>query len=371
MKKIVWAALIALGLYAAPADAVSINGKGSIAHGVGGAGAYIDATTLSTAGAGGTAWINDDHAIYQVCDGGCRLEEYTVSTGARVTVDRFGANDIQAGGGIWVKWLGCGDPTICGVTSSTGWHCFECGLIAVGPNGEIAYKPIYQSNGPFLVREPDGSTWKFSDVPAYDVQLLGQRRVIWTTSQRVFTAGLPAPATAVPAFWRPRVVFLAGGEAWVCYFTAEEGLILHPFNDASKGYKLRATPDAFKHDIAAVGPRTIRVAFATNEGETAGSIISIDVNVDTMPRVSLAVMPPPPPPAPTVKAAAVTVDKFTLTPNAKLSDGTVFEIHDPNNPQLATRVRAWVENGSIFFSIDYPGAGPGLAGKTGARRPVR
>lgn len=80
---------------------------------------------------------------------------------------------------------------------------------------------------------------------------------------------------------------------------------------------------------------------------------------------------PTPTPAPSVKPAAVQVNAFTLTKAANLPDGTVFELVDPNNPQLGTRIRAWVQNGSIFFSIDYPGAGVGLLGQTGAQRPVR
>jgi hypothetical protein len=81
--------------------------------------------------------------------------------------------------------------------------------------------------------------------------------------------------------------------------------------------------------------------------------------------------PVPPPPTPGTKQAAVQVNVFTLTKAANLPDGTVFDIVDPNNPQLGTRIRAWVQNGSIFFSIDYPGAGPGLEGETHAQRPVR
>jgi hypothetical protein len=371
MKKFVWSLLVLALAIAAPA-AVSLNPTtGRVAHGVAGAGAYLDNTVLSTAGAGGTSWVDANTLIYQVCDGitatGCRLETYDVRNSARATVNTKGANSIAAGGGVWAKWGAGGE----GVVTSTGFACLDCGLIDVGPDGALAYKPQYQSNGPFVVRERDGSEWTFSDVPAYDVQLLGARRAIWTTANVVFTAGIPKPLTISSHVWRPRVANVAG-EWWVAYWTDERGLVAHPFT-STRGYVIRTTPDAFSHDMVALG-RTLRVAFATNQGEGIGSVITRDINIDTEPRVDLTIAPPPPPPpppAPAVKAAAVTVDKFTLTPKANLPEGAVFEIHDPNNPQLGTRVRAWVVNGSIFFSIDYPGAGAGLVGQTGARRPVR
>jgi hypothetical protein len=71
-----------------------------------------------------------------------------------------------------------------------------------------------------------------------------------------------------------------------------------------------------------------------------------------------------------LKKCEVTVDAFALSPANKLPDGTILEFHDRENA-IGTRARVWVENGSARMSIDYPGAGPGLKGETGARRPVR
>lgn len=88
------------------------------------------------------------------------------------------------------------------------------------------------------------------------------------------------------------------------------------------------------------------------------------------------VTPAPPPSAPPVpleppmKKCEVTVDAFTLTPATGIKDGDVARFHDRENANGA-HVRVWVENGSMRFSIDYPGAGAGLKGETGARRPVR
>lgn len=71
-----------------------------------------------------------------------------------------------------------------------------------------------------------------------------------------------------------------------------------------------------------------------------------------------------------LKKAEITVDAFSLSAANKLPDGTLIEFHDRENA-LGTRARIWVEDGSARMSIDYPGAGPGLKGETGARRPVR
>lgn len=89
----------------------------------------------------------------------------------------------------------------------------------------------------------------------------------------------------------------------------------------------------------------------------------------------LAAAPTPVPvPAPTLgipmHPAAVVVDTFRLSAANQIADGDVIVAHDPNNA-IGTRVRAWVSNGSMFLSIDYPGAGPNLAGQTGAKRMVR
>jgi hypothetical protein len=88
--------------------------------------------------------------------------------------------------------------------------------------------------------------------------------------------------------------------------------------------------------------------------------------------------PQPPTPVPVepapvrcpFKPASVVVDTFTLTAFNRIADGEVFTFHDGANPNGA-RVRAWVVNGALFLSLDYPGACPNLAGQTGLRRIVR
>jgi hypothetical protein len=64
----------------------------------------------------------------------------------------------------------------------------------------------------------------------------------------------------------------------------------------------------------------------------------------------------------------VQVDSFTLD---ELKNGKEFVGHDPQNPSIATRCRVWVENGSIYMEISYPGLGPTYVGKTGKYRAVK
>lgn len=54
-------------------------------------------------------------------------------------------------------------------------------------------------------------------------------------------------------------------------------------------------------------------------------------------------------------------------------NGEQFVGFDRENPHLGTRVRVYVEDGSLRMQIDYPGADPSgkLAGRTGARREVK
>jgi hypothetical protein len=367
------------GLMTAVIFAIVLNGAavslhpetGRVAHGVGGGQIGADNRNLDGGGSGNSAiWYDAAHVAYQHMGGdGLYVALVDVNTGAvtRVPGGAAGANQVSAGGGVAAWWLG--SPTG-GLFTTTGFRCVECGAPVVGPDGAIAYKPQYQSNGPVNVRERDGTTWRLTDEVAWDIELLGQRRAIWRVNFEPRVLNLPTPKTLTPMGWRPRAANV-GGEWWIVYFNATKGLVAHPFNSL-RGYVVRGpTVGSFAHDAVGLG-RTLRIAYGLNEAEQGGSVEVRDINVDTESRADLgATDPPPPPPASKIQAATVTVDRFTLTPKASLPDGTVFEFHDPSNPQLATRVRGWVEGGSIFFSLDYPGAGPNLLGRTAARRPVR
>lgn len=69
-----------------------------------------------------------------------------------------------------------------------------------------------------------------------------------------------------------------------------------------------------------------------------------------------------------INVPAVTVDSWTLD---QMKPGREFVAHDPNNPQLGTRVRIWIDStGSMRMELAYTAAGPDKVAQTGARRAV-
>jgi hypothetical protein len=135
--------------------------------------------------------------------------------------------------------------------------------------------------------------------------------------------------------------------------------------------RLLASENPFDIRVQGIGP-IVAVSFwdVQPDGLCAYIYIATLAEYLSLPPVVSAPVPPPVQEPPQMKKCEVTVDAFTLTPAAHLPDGTVMQFHDRENPNGA-HVRVWVENGSCRMSIDYPGAGGGLKGETGARRPVR
>src|SRR5262249_3694747 len=135
---------------------------------------------------------------------------------------QFGAgfNRGAAGGGLWAAWLAPGSVQS-GLFTSEGLHLPAADLLAVGPGGELGYKPAYQSLGPMVCRERDGSEWTIDPAAGGDLQLLGGRRAIWQYGQQLRVVGLPPPQQIGAAYW-PRAHEIAG-RWWVSYWSTEAG----------------------------------------------------------------------------------------------------------------------------------------------------
>jgi len=208
----------------------------------------------------------------------------------------WGCNALYADGGVWAGWLAG-----VGLFTSYGLHLPAAGLLGVGPDGELAYKPDHQSNGPAMVRERDGSEWLLSDGVVYDLQLLGGGRALWTEGADVVrTRNLPAPLVLPGGVWAPRAVVL-DGVWWLCYYSGSAGVVLHPFN-AFDGYVIVPLGENAWHDaITLLPPSLARVVWSRTEGEGAGDIRWRDVNVALEPRVDLTPAPPIEPPEPPIE----------------------------------------------------------------------
>jgi hypothetical protein len=282
--------------------------SGDVEHGVGGGNASINNRAFSPGGAGG--WIDQNRAAFANGADGWIVSSYDKRTGeirrvefpsaAAITAAPAAlrpysrtfarladaaldvetpANLIYAGGGHVAAWLGSrGEDR--GLYSTIGLRAKDAGLLGVGPAGELAYKPLYQSNGPSIVREVDGAEWQITPGHAAALQLLGGRRAIWMEGFTVQVAGLPTPQyVTAGGIWKAQAAFV-GGQWWICYYSGSKGIIAHPFASAARAFPILPVGDGW-HTIAPIGANVLRIAISRTEGEGAGDIWGYDLNVLT------------------------------------------------------------------------------------------
>lgn len=305
----------------------SINSRRDVGHGVGGGNASINNAAFSPGGWCG--WLSDDEAFFVDGADGWVPALYSQSTKQvrRAVADpanpQFGAaiNHGFAGGGVWAGWLGsrAEDPQR-GLFTSTGLHLPDAGLLTVGPAGELAFRPSYQSNGPSMLLEragqervaaysapgvapgspealaaleaalrSEGLYWQLSAGSPYDLQLLGDDRAIWQEGQRIRVAGIPQPLQLGRA-WVPHAHLIAG-RWWVSYFSDLGGIILHPF-DELVGYTVVQPGVDCWHSARSFGAEVLFALFAT-EAEAAGWLREAVVDTALDPRAPLKPATPP------------------------------------------------------------------------------
>ena len=163
----------------------SINARQQVGHGAGGGNASIDNVSFSPGAWGG--FVDDDHAFFANGNDQWIASLYDLTSRLIIRAVGFDSpfaswswNTAFAGGGRWAGWLSA--PGV-GLYTSEGLHLPDAGLLGMGLNGELGYKPLYQSIGPSVCREPDDSEWTITPGHAYDLQLLatvrqfGRRRI--------------------------------------------------------------------------------------------------------------------------------------------------------------------------------------------------
>jgi len=161
-----------------------VSKTGDVVHGKGGMGAFYNNAQFDYGG--GPCWLNKaigDIAVYQHGGGpgetgeGWYLHFYNVHTGEKWRAIQdpaspfygMGFNFLSADGGVWAAHTVL--PGV-GLWASTGLHLPYAGLLSVGPEGEIAYAPNYQSGAQSVVQQVDGYIWDLSPSVVYDLQLL-------------------------------------------------------------------------------------------------------------------------------------------------------------------------------------------------------
>jgi len=261
--------------------------SGDTGHGVGGGNASRNNVAFSPGGFGG--WEDPDTAVFVNGATGwtvCRYHKHSDAITQAFDPPLL-ANDSYAGGGTIAAFMAVpGDER--GVYSTlANWPRFlagrdyqlkDAGLLGVGPDGAIGFKPGYHSNGPSRVRERDGSEWQLTPGHASALQLLGQRRAMWMEGFTVQVAGLPIPAYRnEDGIWAAKAMFV-GGEWWIVYYSGRRGVIAHPFTSSDKCYPLVPKGDAW-FDITPMGPNLLRFTISRTQGEGVGDIWGYDLNV--------------------------------------------------------------------------------------------
>jgi hypothetical protein len=363
-----------------------VAADGRTAHGRGSTGAFVDNVAIDTGG--DACWLEPGIVVYQHGGtDGWYLARYDLATQqwGRLITDPGdpdygrGANSLAAGGGIWAAWL-----QGYGLFASTELYLPAAQLLAVGPDGAMAYKPDYHSEGGATVLEVSGQTWTLTTETVFDLQLLGERRAVWRNAGAVVrVSGLPMPMTLSGGVYTPRAVQI-DGVWWLCYFSdGLNQLVLHPF-DSTVGYVI-ASGDAWP-DVTVLDGTTVRVAWSVTLGEAAGDVQTRDIDVATEPRTELNVAVPPdlPDPPQPVDAPAITIatyDEAGVAPMvcvavAELSGGPAETITwlcdgapEPSFAPLETEhTYHFASPGS--YSIGVKVVGPGGSDQTGTPRIV-
>ena len=297
-----------------------------VLHGVGGGNASIDNVTFSPGGV--CDWLDDNRVAFAngadnwfVC-----IYDLTTKQIVHAYEPPMPANIGFAGGGHVCSWLGGTDGNR-GVWSTTGFRAPDSGLMGMGLDGSIGYKPLYQSHGPTHVRELDGTDWTLTPGHAANLQLFGQRRAIWQEAFSVQVLNLPQPLVAdTQGIWAACAVLLPSSH-WISYYSAARGIVLHPFN-SFMGYSVLPKGDGW-HKIARISETIIRVYIAVGEGEQAGQMWCRDYDIEKnlirdpwgsgiwtpvekldVRTINMIEPPPPPPPSDSSNGWFPRLDKF-------------------------------------------------------------
>jgi hypothetical protein len=273
------------------------------AHGVGGGYASWNNAAFSIGGVGG--WMDRDRIAFANGNDNWIVSTYHKGTGAIEQVQFPGpgalmmapaaaraysrslrrsrmampANLIYAGGGHVAAWL-AGSGEMHGLHTTTGVRMPEAGLLGMGPDASLAFKPDYHSEGPTYVQELGAAPRLLTLGHASALQLLGERRAIWMQGMAVCVDNLPIPAYhSEGGVWTARAVYV-NDEWWICYYSGSKGIVLHPFRSAAAAYPLLPHGDGW-HAIAASGPSTVRFVISKTEGEGPGDIWGYDIDVRT------------------------------------------------------------------------------------------
>lgn len=275
-----------------------LSRTGRVVAGVAGIPGSIDGTLISSLinqpALGGWQWLTDAVAIGQVCDVSCSLW-----TSAGQQIDGLGLNAIAAGGGRWAAHLFNGGMPQ--VRSNFGLSESNQFVLGGAPNGDIAVLRDYSQGFGFNVHRSSGEVQSF-DIPwtGYPISIrnglfafpqtgVGWR--IWDLDARREVNYQERPDTNLLTVARAldgRIVLFerdSQGGLRVRLSTVWDGVQILPGpTESSNG-----------PDVIVLGS-TVRMVWATTEGEAVGDIVTHDLPLS---QLGDAIVIPPDPVPPT------------------------------------------------------------------------
>ncbi len=198
-------------------------------------GVFVNATVIKD---GGTATTGGGRVYYQSLSGdvrSCALD----GSDDRPELES-GATLIVAGGGACAGFLAGA-----GVVTSWGLRLRDAAVLDMTADGDLLVTTSYaEGRGVAMYRKGQVvPAWTLPDQkvaiknPYPQAFALDADRVVWANAAgRVFTRGLPAPAQASAAVFDPFLIQHPTGAVWVGYHTSDDRLLIHPIDDASRGY---------------------------------------------------------------------------------------------------------------------------------------
>ena len=349
-----------------------LNTRGDYCAGVGEGPVHVNETIIAPH-AGGIQWVNDDHVVFQQCQGGsCGIYLQNVHTALRWLALGHGANQIVAAANKWAVWFGTNHPAEAGITTSMGERFPDSGLGPMGPDGAYAIKVAYHSAGPWNVVEPDGSQWQLTPGDASDINLLSYGQALWIEGQSIHVHQLP-PVTAIlsPPWWGIHAMPIQG--AWWLLYQAFDGrLVSHPF-DSLVGYQL-LPPGTIAHqpDWVLLPSGHVRIVYATSRGEWPGEVRVLDRSFTTAridlgsgapirPPIEPPIEPPIIPPIPPVEPPVSIPNHFDV----------VARMHALNPSLLASNTLeacgTFTEMVVLALDTEFPSEKWGHVGKSGGQ----
>lgn len=268
---------------------MKITASGIPVGGVAEAGVWVGATKIKS---GGTATVGGDRVYYQGFSD-ARMHSCKLDGSDDVIPDcPSGIALIVASSTVWAAWTA-------GSVTATSWgEKFPNAVpMAATEDGAILLLTSYNTGKGLRMVDKDGEVWSAFyaspqvQYPYPQAFALDRDRVVYLDvgEGRFNSWGLPDPKQVLGVSAFDPFLIEHDGEVWLGYHTSDGRALLHPIDDASKGYVL-AEGETF--GTTATGDW---FGYSRDQGESQMVVAPVDWS---QPLVELKAIQPPPPPPP-------------------------------------------------------------------------